>query len=59
MADYLIINTASAEVYEVNDLANAARIIDCPESDIHWGIKRTGRYDGNHCIVIPKEVEDN
>jgi len=63
---YLIINKGTNEVYVRSTLEDVAKIVHNEEpieicaSDIHWSIKRCGRWDreDGFVIVIPSVQED-
>jgi hypothetical protein len=56
MTNYLIINKPAGEIYEVDSLENAARIVAYPNPpDIIQDIEDHGRFDYNDCIIILKD----
>ena len=49
---FLIINKGSMEVYHRSELSEVAFITGCPEDDIRWSLKRTGRWDREDGIIV-------
>ena len=56
---FLIINKGSMEVYMRSELSEVAFIVGRDESDIHWALKRTGRWDRDDDVitVIPSKPD--
>lgn len=56
--DFLVVNKGSGEVYgydtlqEVAEVVRNERPVDEVRSEIHWALKRTGRWDREDGVVV-------
>ena len=53
----IIYNKNTKQAYEVPDDSRASDYTSADISDIRWQIKRTGRYDDEHYVIIPLNQE--